>query len=112
MVRLIKVNISAALKIYEQKQSIVEEKTRLLNRLDETIEEELFETYRIERLRTLQRISQIETYPQGEMTMLHEKVYAPRNSAKIISIDVHESTPPLQNVYRKLMTFSIVSENR
>ena len=96
--QVIKVNISAALKIYEQGQSIVEEKTRLLNRLDEAIEEEIFEAYRIERLRTLQRISQIETNPQGEMTMLHEKVYAPRNSAKIISIDVYESTPPLQNV--------------
>ncbi|MBN8208899.1 hypothetical protein JI666_09095 [Bacillus sp. NTK071] len=94
----IKVNISAALKIYEQGQSLVEEKTHLLNRLDEAIEEEIFEAYRIERLRTLQRISQIETNPQGEMTMLHEKVYAPRNSAKIISIEVHESTPPLQKV--------------
>lgn len=92
----IKVNISSALKIYDQGQSIIEEKYHLLSLLEHAIEKELYESYRVEQLRTMQRISEIEMNPQGEMLMLHEKVYSPRNSAKIISINVHELIPPLQ----------------
>ncbi len=93
----IQVNLSATLSMYEKGMKAIEEKQTALQQFEVLVELELSNTYQEERSRTLYRISEMETNPQNERTLLRSVVYAPRNSAKIESVVVHDHLSPLRH---------------
>ena len=96
---LIKVNISAAVRMYQQGHQLLEEKSRIVEALLSALNVELIEGFATEQLKVVRRIDNIESNPSTYRDYF-DACSAPVGSSRseIIGADVHEYLPSLQNI--------------
>ena len=96
---LIKVNISAAVRMYQQGHQLLEEKSRIVEALLSALNVELIDGFATEQLKVVRRIDNIESNPSTYGDYF-DACSAPVGSSRseIIGADVHEYLPSLQNI--------------
>lgn len=92
----IRVNMSAALRMYQQGASILQEKESHIDRLEQAVEEELFVAYQDEQKKVMQRINDMEGNPSLYQFLLIKHGLFPTFLKKITRIQVHEVILPLE----------------
>lgn len=92
----IRVNMSAALRMYQQGASILQEKESHIDRLEQAVEKELFVAYQDERKKVMQRINDMEGNPSLYQFLLSKHGLFPTFQKKITRIQVHEVFLPLE----------------
>ena len=89
----IKVNISAAVRMYQQGNQSLEAKSGQVEALLSALDVELIEGFAIERTKVIKRIEEIESNPAASASY----VYASR--AEVYKVDVHEFLPALRDIH-------------
>lgn len=92
----IRVNLSAALQLYQQGTGILEEKEAEIARFSKAIEMEIIAGYKDERRKVLQKINEMEGSPQSYHYLLAKHGQYPTFTKKVTSIRVHEVFYPLE----------------
>ena len=93
----IKVNISAAVRVYQQGHLLLEEKAEEVDRLILALDNELVDGFTWEKMKVMLRIQEIESNPSSYAAYANACL-APGYSARIVRADVHEDLPPLRDV--------------
>lgn len=93
----IKVNISAAVRMYQQGYLLLEEKLEEVKQLILALDHELIDGFAIERLKVMHRIHEIESNPSS-YALYANVCFVPDYSSRIVRADVHEDLPALRNV--------------
>lgn len=94
---LIKVNISAALRMYQQSIPILEAKASKISELEQAIHDELDASYKDEERKVRDEIDQMEGSPGTYKFLLSKHGYYPTFSKEMKKISVHEIFPPLKH---------------
>ncbi|WP_175074180.1 DUF6792 domain-containing protein [Terribacillus sp. AE2B 122] len=93
----IKVNISAALRMYQKSIPILEAKSTKISNFEKAIKHELDESYKDEKRKVQDEINQMESSPSSYRFLLSKHGYYPTFNKEIKSIRVHEIFYPLEN---------------
>lgn len=93
----IKVNISAALRMYQQSIPILEAKAAKISELEQAIHDELDTAYKDEERKVRDEIDQMEGSPGTYKFLLSKHGYYPTFMKEMKKISVHEIFPPLEN---------------
>ncbi|MFJ6413698.1 DUF6792 domain-containing protein [Terribacillus saccharophilus] len=93
----IKVNISAALRMYQKSIPILEAKSTKISNFEKAIKHELDESYKDEKKKVQDEINQMESSPSSYRFLLSKHGYYPTFNKEIKSIRVHEIFYPLEN---------------
>ena len=93
----IKVNISAAVRVYQLGHLLLEEKAEEVDRLILALDHELVDGFTWEKMKVMLRIQEIESNPSSYAAYANACL-APGYSARIVRADVHENLPPLRDV--------------
>lgn len=93
----IKVNISAAVRMYQQGNVSLEVKTRHVETLLSALDIELVEGFALERMKVITRIAEIESNPSTYANHIDACV-APGSHVEVIGANVHEYLPPLRDI--------------
>ncbi|WP_366249001.1 DUF6792 domain-containing protein [Terribacillus aidingensis] len=93
----IKVNISAALRMYQQSIPILEAKAAKISELEQAIHDELDTSYKDEERKVRDEIDQMEGSPGTYKFLLSKHGYYPTFMKEMKKISVHEIFPPLEN---------------
>lgn len=92
----IRVNMSAALRMYQQGSTVLQEKELEIERLEEALERELKAAYQEERNKVMQKINDMEGNPGLYQFLLFKHGLFPTFTKKITKIHVHEVIFPLE----------------
>ncbi|WP_405100049.1 DUF6792 domain-containing protein [Oceanobacillus sp. FSL H7-0719] len=92
----IRVNMSAALQMYQQGSSVLQEKETEIVQFSKTIEMEIMDAYKDERRKVIQKINDMEGSPRLYHHLLAKHGLFPTFTKKITSIRVHEVLYPLE----------------
>ncbi|MCM3226135.1 DUF6792 domain-containing protein [Terribacillus saccharophilus] len=93
----IKVNISAALRMYQKSIPILEAKSTKISNFEKAIKDELDESYKDEKRKVQDEIDQMESSPSSYRFLLSKHGYYPTFNKEIKSIRVHEIFYPLED---------------
>ncbi|PAD35498.1 DUF6792 domain-containing protein [Terribacillus saccharophilus] len=93
----IKVNISAALRMYQKSIPILEAKSTKISNFEKAIKDELDESYKDEKRKVQDEINQMESSPSSYRFLLSKHGYYPTFNKEIKSIRIHEIFYPLEN---------------
>ncbi|QXE03338.1 DUF6792 domain-containing protein [Terribacillus sp. DMT04] len=93
----IKVNISAALRMYQHSIPILEAKAAKISELEQAIHDELDTSYKDEERKVRDEIDQMEGSPGTYKFLLSKHGYYPTFMKEMKKISVHEIFPPLEN---------------
>ncbi|SEN95105.1 hypothetical protein SAMN04489762_3170 [Terribacillus saccharophilus] len=93
----IKVNISAALRMYQKSIPILEAKSTKISNFEKAIKDELDESYKDEKRKVQDEIDQVESSPSSYRFLLSKHGYYPTFNKEIKSIRVHEIFYPLED---------------
>lgn len=93
----IKVNISAALRMYQQSIPILEAKAAKISELEQAIHDELDGSYKDEERKVRDEIDQMEASPSTYKYLLSKHGYYPTFMKEIKKIRVHEIFSPLEH---------------
>jgi len=93
----IKVNISAALRMYEEGRALLEDKVTEIKRLQAAIDREIIQCYKTERKKVMNKIYDMEASPSTYTHLLRKHVYFTRLDKSITGIDVHEVFYPFNH---------------
>lgn len=89
-------NMSAALQMYQQGSSVLQEKETEIVQFSKTIEMEIMDAYKDERRKVIQKINDMEGSPRLYHHLLAKHGLFPTFTKKITSIRVHEVLYPLE----------------
>lgn len=92
----IRVNMSAALHMYQQGSRVLQEKESEIEQFSKTIEMEIMDAYKNERRKVIQKINDMEGSPRLYHHLLAKHGLYPTFTKKITSIRVHEILYPLE----------------
>ena len=107
----IKVNISAAVRMYQQGNVSLVEKTRYVEALLSALDIELVEGFALEQMKVVRRIEEIESNPSSYADHI-DACSAPSGSrAEVISANVHEYLPPLRDIQFDGIQFHFTNRN-
>lgn len=93
----IKVNISAALRMYRETLPILEEKETKIRNFEQSIKEELDDSYKDEKRKVQDEIDRMESSPGSYRDLLAKHGHLPAFNKEMKSIKVHEVFYPLEN---------------
>lgn len=93
----IKVNISAALRMYQKSIPILEAKSTKISNFEKAIKDELDESYKDEKRKVQDEINQMESSPSSYRFLLSKHGFYPTFNKEIKSIRVHEIFYPLED---------------
>jgi len=93
----IKVNISAALRMYRETLPILEEKETKIRNFEQAVKEELDESYKDEKRKVQDEINRMESSPSSYRDLLAKHGHLPAFNKEMKSIKVHEVFCPLEN---------------
>ncbi|PAD21165.1 DUF6792 domain-containing protein [Terribacillus saccharophilus] len=93
----IKVNISAALQMYQKAIPILEAKSTKISNFEKAIKHELDESYKGEKRKVQDEINQMESSPSSYRFLLSKHGFYPTFNKEIKSIRVHEIFYPLED---------------
>lgn len=94
----IKVNISAAVRMYQQGNVSLEVKNRHVEALLSALDVELVEGFALERAKVVRRINEIESNPSSYADHMNVCVAPSGDKAEIVGANVHEYLPPLRDI--------------
>ncbi|MFJ5770916.1 DUF6792 domain-containing protein [Psychrobacillus sp. NPDC093180] len=94
----IKVNISAAVRMYQQGNESLEVKNRHVEALIAALDAELVDGFALERTKVVSRINEIESNPSSYADHVNACVAPSGNKAEIVGANVHEYLPPLSGI--------------
>lgn len=94
----IKVNISAAVRMYQQGNVSLEVKTRYVETLLSALDIELVEGFALERMKVVRRIGEIESNPSTYANHIDACVVPSGSHAEVVGANVHEYLPPLRDI--------------
>lgn len=94
----IKVNISAAVRMYQQGNESLEVKNRHVEALLVALDAELVEGFALERTKVVRRIEEIESNPSSYADHINACVAPSENKAEVVGANVHEYLPPLRDI--------------
>lgn len=105
----IRVNISAAVRMYQEGQALLGEKRSAVEAIMTTYQTELLDGFEEEKAKVIARINEIESNPVSYTNVLRKYVYFPRLNKSITRITIHDSFQPLSGVsfddlYSNLLT--------
>ncbi|RDW15837.1 hypothetical protein CWR48_19120 [Oceanobacillus arenosus] len=92
----IRVNMSAALQMYNQGSAILQEKEFEIEQFSKAIEREMIEAYKNERKKVIQKINDMEASPRLYNNLLSTHGLFPTFTKRITSIRAHEVLYPLE----------------
>ncbi|GGB32110.1 hypothetical protein F3157_21740 [Virgibacillus dakarensis] len=93
----IQVNISAALRMYDEGKGVLEDKLSEIKRLQVAIEREIVQCYKEKRTAVMNKIFDMESNPRTYTYLLRKHVYFSRLDKSIIGINVHEAFFPIDH---------------
>lgn len=93
----IKVNISAALRMYRETLPILEEKETKIRNFEQAVKEELDDSYKDEKRKVQDEIDRMESSPSSYRDLLAKHGHLPAFNKEMKSIKVHEVFYPLEN---------------
>lgn len=93
----IKVNISAALRMYRETLPILEEKETKIRNFEQAVKEELDDSYKDEKRKVQDEINRMESSPSSYRDLLAKHGHLPAFNKEMKSIKVHEVFYPLEN---------------
>lgn len=93
----IKVNISASLRMYQEGKSVLEDKLSEITLLKNAIESELFDCFKDEKTKVVNKINDLEQNPGMHRSLLRKHVYFSRLDKTVRKINVYEMFYPLEN---------------
>jgi hypothetical protein len=94
----IKVNISAAVRMYQQGNGLLEVKTRQVEALLGALDIELVEGFEMERAKVVRRIEEIESNPSTYAAHIDACPAPSGSQAEVVGADVHQYLPPLRGI--------------
>ncbi|GGA40881.1 DUF6792 domain-containing protein [Psychrobacillus lasiicapitis] len=94
----IKVNISAAVRMYQQGNESLEVKNRHVEALIAALDAELVDGFMLERTKVVSRINEIESNPSSYADHINACVAPSGNKAEVVGANVHEYLPPLSGI--------------
>ncbi|MEC5422973.1 hypothetical protein QGM71_05605 [Virgibacillus sp. C22-A2] len=92
----IKVNMSAALRMYQKGTGVLQEKEFEIEKFSRAIEMEIMDAYKDERRKVIQKINDMEGNPRLHHNLLAKHGLYPTFTKRITSIRVHEVLYPLE----------------
>ncbi|WP_249870809.1 DUF6792 domain-containing protein [Oceanobacillus saliphilus] len=92
----IKVNMSAALRMYQKGTGVLQEKEFEIEKFSKAIEMEIMDAYKDERRKVIQKINDMEGNPRLYHNLLAKHGLYPTFTKRITSIRVHEVLYPLE----------------
>ncbi|PAD35717.1 DUF6792 domain-containing protein [Terribacillus saccharophilus] len=93
----IKVNISAALRMYRETLPILEEKETKIRNFEKAVKEELDDSYKDEKRKVQDEIDRMESSPGSYRDLLAKHGHLPAFNKEMKTIKVHEVFYPLEN---------------
>ncbi len=93
----IKVNISAALRMYQEGKSVLEEKLSKIRQFQAAIDREISKCYDRNKYKVMRKIDDIEANPSLYTHFLRKHLYFSRLDKKVRRIQVHEVFFPLEH---------------
>lgn len=93
----IQVNISAAMRMYEEGKSILDDKTTEIKRLQTAIDREIIQCYKEERKKVMNKIDDMEANPSMCLTILRKHVFFFRLDKSVTNVNVHEEFYPFNH---------------
>ncbi|MFS0560711.1 DUF6792 domain-containing protein [Terribacillus sp. 179-K 1B1 HS] len=93
----IKVNISAALRMYRETLPILEEKETKIRNFEQVVKEELDDSYKDEKRKVQDEIDRMESSPNSYRDLLAKHGHLPAFNKEMKTIKIHEVFYPLEN---------------
>ncbi|MED3736784.1 hypothetical protein [Virgibacillus pantothenticus] len=93
----IKVNISAALRMYQEGKTVLEEKLSKIRQFQAAIDREISKCYDRNKYKVMRKIDDIEANPSLYTHFLRKHLYFSRLDKKVRRIQVHEVFFPLEH---------------
>lgn len=94
----IKVNISAAVRMYQQGNESLEVKNQHVEALLNALDIELVEGFASERMKVVRRIGEIESNPSTYANHINACSVSSGSNAEVVGINVREYLPPLRDI--------------
>lgn len=92
----IQINISAALRMYQQCFPLLEEKSTMINNLENAVIDEIQTAFNEEKQKVMSKINEMEASPGLYRDLLRKHIYFPRLNKTVRQINVHEEFLPLE----------------
>ncbi|MFD1335847.1 DUF6792 domain-containing protein [Oceanobacillus iheyensis] len=92
----IQINISAALRMYQQCFPLLEEKSTMINNLENAVIDEIQTAFNEEKQKVMSKINEMEASPGLYRDLLRKHIYFPRLNKTVRQINVHEAFLPLE----------------
>lgn len=92
----IQINISAALRMYQQCFPLLEEKSTMINNLEKAVTDEIQNAFNEEKQKVMAKINEMEASPGLYRDLLRKHIYFPRLNKTVRQINVHEEFLPLE----------------
>lgn len=92
----IQINISAALRMYQQCFPLLEEKSTMINNLEKAMTDEIQTAFNEEKQKVMTKINEMEASPVLYRDLLRKHIYFPRLNKTVRQINVHEEFLPLE----------------
>ncbi|BAC13247.1 hypothetical conserved protein [Oceanobacillus iheyensis HTE831] len=92
----IQINISAALRMYQQCFPLLGEKSTMINNLENAVIDEIQTAFNEEKQKVMSKINEMEASPGLYRDLLRKHIYFPRLNKTVRQINVHEAFLPLE----------------